>query len=146
MQETQGRCLCGEVTFTGLGALAPVEICHCDTCRRHTAGPLMSTYFAGGVRLDEAAALRWYESSTIAARGFCGRCGTTLFWRLRGSEAMSVSAHVVDAEPPAIAEHVFYDQKSPWYDFADDAPRVTAAQMRARFDAWRRRQDDEAGR
>lgn len=129
------------MAFTGLGALGPAEVCHCETCRRHTAGPLMSTWFADGVRLDEAAELRWYESSAIAARGFCGRCGTTLFWRLKGSANMSVSAHVVDDHPAAIREHVFIDEKPPWYDFADDAPRVTAAEMQARFEAWKRRQE-----
>jgi hypothetical protein len=138
--ETPGRCLCGAVTFTGLGAVGPAEVCHCTICRRHGAGPLMSTTFAEGVRLDAADELRWYASSSIAERGFCGRCGTSLFWRMRGSASMSVSAHAFEGEPPSIREHVFVDEKPAWYDFADAAPRVTAAQMHERLEAWRKKQ------
>lgn len=100
----------------------------------------MSTNFAGGVRLDTADELRWYASSTIAERGFCGRCGTSLFWRMRGGASMSVSAHAFEGEPTGIREHVFADEKPAWYDFTDEAPRVTAAQMHERLEAWRKKQ------
>lgn len=33
-----------------------------------------------------------------------------------------------DALEP-IEEHIFIDRKPPWYDFADDAPRLTAAEF-----------------
>lgn len=140
MKETKGQCLCGSVTFTGVGPLGAVEVCHCRTCRQHTAGPLMSTSFADGIRVDREGDLRWYASSPIAERGFCGHCGTTLFWRLTTSSAMSVSPHVLDATPESIREHVFSDEKPDWYAFADDAPRVTSAQMLARLEAWKKRQ------
>jgi hypothetical protein len=142
--ETPGRCLCGAITFTGLGAVAPAEVCHCTICRHHGAGPLMSTSFAGGIRLDTADELRWYASSAIAERGFCSRCGTILFWRMAGARTMSVSAHAIAAEPPGIREHVFVDQKPGWYDFADHAPRVTSAEMQERLRAWKAKRASEA--
>lgn len=135
---TAGRCLCGSVAFTGLGALGDAEVCHCSICRKHGAGPLMTVSFADGVRVDRDESLVWYATSRIAERGFCGRCGTILFWRLIGAAAMSVSAHVLDREPAAIREHVFWDDKPAWYDFADDAPKITRAQMRQRFEAWKK--------
>jgi len=101
----------------------------------------MSTSFADGIRIDRTGELRWYASSSIAERGFCGHCGTTLFWRLKTSSAMSVSPHVLEATPKGIREHVFCDEKPDWYEFADDAPRVTSAQMRERLEAWKQRQE-----
>ncbi len=135
-RESSGHCLCGAVRFTGLGAIGPAEVCHCGACRRHGAGPLMSVYFSEGVRLDASDALKWYASSKLAERGFCGACGSVLFWRMHGAEKPSVSAHAVDVRIESIAEHVFVDEKPEWYDFADSAPRITSATMRERLEAY----------
>lgn len=136
MNESVGHCLCGGVRFTGLGTCSPAEVCHCTVCRRHGAGPLMSVYFPEGVRFERDDTLKWYRSSNIAERGFCSECGTVLFWRMHGADKPSVSAHAVDAEITSIREHVFVDEKPDWYDFADDAPRITSQMMRERLEAY----------
>src|SRR5262249_16482183 len=78
-----GACLCGAVRFD---VTPPTKWCaHCRGTmggRAHGAGVV--TWFgahSSSVRIvagDEA--LRWYRSSAGARRGFCGTCGSMLFF------------------------------------------------------------------
>ncbi len=96
----------------------------------------MSALFAGGLEFRESAMLTWYGSSSIAERGFCAGCGSTLFWRIKGDANVAVSVHAFDRNAfSMIREHIFFDDKLHWYDFADDAPRRTGAEIIAEFKA-----------
>ena len=75
-----GGCLCGAVRYQVAGPLRPVVYCHCTQCRRNTGHYMAATAARHrDFRLTGEAQLRWYESSDAARRGFCGRCGSTLF-------------------------------------------------------------------
>lgn len=65
--------------------------------------------------------LKWFPSSEQANRGFCVRCGTTLFFEgMRWSDEIHVALAVMDdpldREPKA---HVFFDRHVPWMVFND---------------------------
>jgi hypothetical protein len=85
---------------------------------------------ADGVTLTKSDGLAWYASSDHSERGFCGHCGSTLFWRRSGAKrdwAVSVGT-LENGHGQRIAEHIWVDDKPGFYDFADDAPRLTAAE------------------
>lgn len=90
----------------------------------------------GGVSFESDATLSWYRSSETGERGFCSACGSTLFWRRVGAgSAMAVSAHALEpGHGLALNQHIWIDDKPDWYDFADDAPRLTAAEFLAEGD------------
>ena len=95
-----GRCLCGGITFVVTGPLRDVLNCHCHRCRRFTGHHMAAT----NGRVDDVeiadpeALLRWYEAAG-AAYGFCGRCGSSLFWRGAATpDRISISAGTLD--PP----------------------------------------------
>ena len=127
-----GQCLCGAVRFHGV--LQPgrgVGLCHCGQCRRWASGPFMAIRFEGGVAFDDETALRWYRSSEHGERGFCSQCGSSLFWREPGAGndvAISVST-LDDGHGIGIMEHIWVDDKPDWYEFTDDTPRRTAAEV-----------------
>lgn len=129
-----GSCLCGAVAFSGhVAEDTGVFVCHCGQCRRWSAGPLMVTRFEDGVEVAPGAPLAWYASSEHGERGFCTRCGTTLFWREPGAERhweVSVNA-LGDDHGLSLAAHIWVDFQPGWYDFADDAPRRTSAEILA---------------
>ena len=131
MGETlKGHCLCGAVRFSGRPDDG-IGICHCGQCRRWAAGPYMEVDMKTGVSIDAGAdVLKWYRSSDIGERGFCSKCGSTLFWRMVGAgAAMSVSANALeDGHGLNLTKHIWIDDKPDWYEFADDAPRKTAAE------------------
>src|SRR5260370_30096907 len=47
--------------------------------------------------------LKWYTASKEARRGFCGRCGSTLFWDGVGRDYISIAAGGLDDSPPRTA-------------------------------------------
>lgn len=133
MNPATGRCLCGDIGFTAKLPSKWVAHCHCTMCQR-SGGSAFITW----VGLDEndcriadpLGQLRWYRSSDQGERGFCGHCGSTLFFR---SQRWAGELHVtlanflgpVDRMPQA---HVFWDTRVPWVhlDAADGLPRKDA--------------------
>jgi hypothetical protein len=66
--------------------------------------------------------LRWYAASAKATRGFCGACGSSLFWKPADESYIAVLAGALD--PPTgleIAAHVFVADKADYYELDDDA-------------------------
>ena len=69
--------------------------------------------------------LAWYASSHEARRGFCARCGSTLFWEAHGRDYLSIAAGTLDdASGLAIACHIFVADKGHYYEITDAAPQI----------------------
>lgn len=129
----EGHCLCGAVSFRGVGDHEGIHCCHCRDCARWNGGPLLSVEFSQGYEIEGP--VRWYSSSEWAQRGSCECCGSALFWRMQDGSHCSAAIGAFD-EPGQfthIASHIFIDRKPGHYEFADDAPRLTAAQVIAQF-------------
>ncbi len=123
-----GSCLCGAVRFHAQGPSLFCCHCHCRWCRK-AHGAAFVTWFgvrAEGFVLDSGQeALRWFASSAPSRRGFCGACGTTLFYTstLDPGEvhiARAVMDGPVDREPSL---HIFTDHAVDWVRLGDDLPR-----------------------
>ncbi|MEO0973544.1 MAG: GFA family protein [Pseudomonadota bacterium] len=129
----RGQCLCGAVTFVAKGQSKGVHCCHCRDCARWNGGPLMAVEFTEGYDIDGP--VRWYVSSEWAERGSCERCGSALFWRMRTGDNLNASVGAFDDTTRfgAIHSHLFIDRKPAFYEFADDAPRLTAEEVIAMF-------------
>ena len=129
-----GGCLCGAVRFEGVLSDRGVQLCHCKMCRALSSGPFHTVKFVGGVTLTERRGLKWFESSDWGRRGFCGECGATLFWSMKGADdgrwPVSAGALDEDVEQP-LSKHIFVDHAPGYYAFADDAPRLTQAEVLA---------------
>lgn len=94
-----GRCNCGAVSFTVDGPLRDVWDCHCARCRRFTGHHMAATAAnPGNVTItDGDGALRWYQPCEGVHYGFCGRCGSSLFWRADAHpEKLSICAGTLD--------------------------------------------------
>ncbi len=129
-----GRCLCGDVTFTGHGDPGSVHVCHCSDCARWSGGPFLGITFKDGVTVNDGP-VRWFASSEWAERGSCSKCGSAMFWRLKDGSSFTVTAGTLEdkASLGPVSEHIFADQKPSYYDFKDDAPRLTAEEALAKF-------------
>lgn len=67
--------------------------------------------------------LKWYRSSDKARRGFCANCGSTLFWRLDGSDQIAIAAGTLDGPTGLkIIAHVFCLFAGDYYDLPEDIP------------------------
>ena len=143
MEETSkpratGRCLCGAVTYEVRGPMRDVSICHCVECRRWS-GYLGAFSRVAEARLDVSGdALRWIDSPDSdrhARRGFCGECGSSLFWQPAGVDYVNVAVGTLD-QPTGlpIAGHWYTHQAGDWDVLPDDGlPRdddLTRAERR----------------
>lgn len=77
--------------------------------------------------IDGAAHLRWFTSATGdagARRGFCGRCGSSLFWDAPDRATISISAGTLDgASGLRTMGHIYLSQAGDYYELpADGTP------------------------
>ena len=94
-----GGCLCGAVRYAVNGPLRDVLECHCSMCRRtHGHIGAYSAVPRATLELTDATGLRWHRSSDKARRGFCGTCGSSLFWDPIDKDYIAVAAGTID--PP----------------------------------------------
>ena len=117
----RGGCLCGAVRYEVRGPLRGVVNCHCGQCRRsHGHVAAYSSVRAQDLVLREAGTLTWFRSSERARRGFCGICGSRLFWEPLGQGRLAVAAGSFD--PPSGLEtigHIFTAEAGDYYEITD---------------------------
>jgi hypothetical protein len=133
-----GGCLCGAIRYEIEGELAPVQICHCEDCRKAQGSafaanmPLSTEQFrltAGETRL------RAYESSPGKERVFCSVCGSPLFSRFSGRPGtVRIRAGTLDPGAPVeVGFHFFTASKADWWSISDDLPRYPGARPPAQM-------------
>ncbi|MGB5621125.1 MAG: GFA family protein [Gammaproteobacteria bacterium] len=126
---TTGHCLCGAVTYTAEEVQTDIHSCHCGMCRRWTGGPAFAAS-VGKVTFQGEENITRYDSSAWAERGFCNRCGTNLFYRLK--EANHYVLWMGTFDDPAqfkLAGEIYIEEKPPAYDLAGDHPRLTGEEF-----------------
>lgn len=126
MTARAGGCLCGAVRFLLRGPLRDVVNCHCSQCRRtHGHFGAYTSLGLEGLELLEQRGLKWYQSSALARRGFCGECGASLFWQERGSEHIEVAAGTLDA-PTGLRTccHIHTASAGDYYSLDDELPHL----------------------
>jgi hypothetical protein len=127
-----GQCLCGAVRVSA-DVSAEVGACQWTFCRRW-GGPLLAVESHGEVDFAGAEHIGVFGSSDWAERGFCKRCGSHLFYRLKegGLHALPVGLFG-DGERWEFAQEIFIDEKPAFYDFANDTEKRTGAEVFAQF-------------
>ncbi len=125
MDERTGGCLCGAVTYRVAGPMRPVVACHCGQCRKASGHHVAATSAARKV-VEISGEVTWYQSSETARRGFCGVCGSNLFWDGPGSN-LSISAGTIDGETGlSLVGHIYCADKGDYYEIADGLPQADA--------------------
>lgn len=119
-----GRCLCGAVTFSVGFPTKWIAHCHCTLCQRAHGAAFVTWVSSEAQRFgvdDPERVLRWYRSSADAERGFCSRCGSSLFFRSKNwpGEVHVARANFIselDREPQV---HGYYDTHVGWFEVND---------------------------
>lgn len=116
-----GACLCGANRFTLPGPMGEVTACHCSQCRK-TSGHFAASFDASEASLDwQARFVTEHVSPDGGTRGFCGTCGSGLYFR-KGPD-FAVEAGVVDNPTGGrLARHMFIADKGDYYTIDDGLP------------------------
>lgn len=130
----KGRCLCGAVEFEVEKPVHSIGVCHCEMCRRWTGGAWPVIHCTDPVTFKGEEHIVRYGSSDWAERGFCGKCGTTLFYSLRGQDEYALSVGALDDQKNlTMNEQIFVDEKPGWYDFANKTGMLTGEEVFAKY-------------
>ena len=119
-----GGCQCGAVRYALHAVPGNTHFCHCRMCQRAVGGPFAA--FTGLPR----AQIEWtrgepafFQSSSVAKRGFCRDCGTPLSFAYDRSDRFSVTIGSLDhPETVPIARHYGVESKMPWLKLCDGLP------------------------
>ncbi|TDJ36640.1 MAG: GFA family protein [Gammaproteobacteria bacterium] len=126
-----GHCLCGAVSFTAEDVETDIHTCHCSMCRRWAGGPGFAAG-VGSVQFSGEELITRYDSSAWAERGFCSRCGSNLFYRLKDANHYILQMGTFDDQSSfKVSGEIYIDEKPAGYDLAGDHPRMTGEEFMA---------------
>ncbi len=120
-------CACGAIKFEIHGEPINAAVCHCKQCKKATGAPLfMAPAFHDRDVTMKKGEAKWFQSSSKAKRGFCGDCGSPLFFKFENSEATDVLIGCFD-DPHQIepTEHLWSDERMSWLPVDDSLPCYT---------------------
>ena len=120
-----GSCLCEAVSFEVSEPLSAPDACHCDNCRRQSGHYWASTDVSGdALTLDDETHLRWFHSSDQVRRGFCAKCGSSLFWDPIDHDTIAVAMGAFDGPTDTQLEmHIFVAEQGDYYEITDELPQ-----------------------
>ncbi len=119
-----GRCECGSVKYQSAGPWRDIISCHCETCRRTSGHFWAATAVpAEALEITHDEGLTWFRSSDVAKRGFCDRCGASLFYQHDSKSYIAVAAGSLDAPTGLkLVEEVFTHEKGNYYTLTPNLP------------------------
>jgi hypothetical protein len=121
----EGGCICGAIRYRVRGRPSNTMICHCQTCRRVAASPVVAwvTFSKSEFQLVQGHPSE-FRSSAPVRRSFCGSCGTQLTYAHDDSPATvditTCSLDNPDAFPPT--HHSWLSHDLAWVHFGDGLP------------------------
>ncbi|MBN34047.1 MAG: aldehyde-activating protein [Rhodospirillaceae bacterium] len=103
-----GGCQCGAVRYALYRSPVNPHICHCRTCQKAMGSPKL------------------FKSSTIVTRGFCGDCGTPLWFRFEGDTWIGFTLGSLDDPDQVPPTRAFgAESKRRWFDGLHNLPHLT---------------------
>jgi class 3 adenylate cyclase len=137
-----GGCLCGNIRYEATQPPLGSMLCHCSICRRFSGAPVLggTTFLSDAVTFTKAQP-KYYKSSSIAERGFCPECGTSITYR--GTVAqwtkwiMVFTATLDDPENHPPTYHLGIETAMPWLNIVDELPRTACRDSPSLVEAYR---------
>tara|TARA_Y100000996_G_scaffold334074_1_gene270453 strand:- start:417 stop:842 length:426 start_codon:yes stop_codon:yes gene_type:complete len=112
MKKINGSCLCKNISFEIFNECRYSVLCHCTMCQKSNAE--FSNYTKvqkKNFKFKNKKTLKWFNSSKSFKRGFCSKCGSSLFFQSRLSDLeLAVSTGSLNSSVP-VKGHIYYEDK-----------------------------------
>jgi hypothetical protein len=96
-EQMTGGCACGRVRFSVPIDSDEAYLCHCRMCQRASGAISLAMKNVLQAEVSWDGEPDWYDSSPIAVRPFCSKCGSTLGFKFKdGSEKMDLTVASFD--------------------------------------------------
>ena len=121
----KASCLCGSIKLKTQGYHRNVQNCHCIQCMKtHGHYAAYTNVEERNVKFLKKRTLRWFKSSKRAKRGFCNKCGASLFFKIIGAKTISIAAGMF-SKPIKLKTtmNIFVKGKSDYYKLDSRMPK-----------------------
>ena len=121
----KASCLCGGIQLRTQGYHQNVHNCHCIQClKTHGHYAAYTNVEERNVRFFKKRTLKWFKSSQRAKRGFCNKCGASLFFKIMGVKTINIAAGMFN-RPVKLKTtmNIFVKEKSDYYKLDSRMPK-----------------------
>ena len=121
----KASCLCGGIQLRTYGYHRDVENCHCIQCMKtHGHHAAYTNVQEQNVQFSKKNTLKWFRSSKSAKRGFCRKCGASLFFKSIGSNNISIAAGMFNGPTKLKTKmNIFVKGKLDYYKLDNHLPK-----------------------
>ena len=119
------NCLCGGIKFKTKGHHRDIHNCHCIQCMKtHGHHAAYTAVKLDNIKFYKKKTLKWFKSSKGAKRGFCNKCGASMFFKSIGSKEMHISAGMFNRPVKLKTEmNIFVKNKLEYYKLDNRLPK-----------------------
>ena len=128
----EGGCICGAIRYRVVGEPTNSMICHCQTCRRVAASPIVAwvTFPAAQFQLLQGQPTAFHSSQPVR-RTFCAACGTPLTYEHSDSNGF-VDITTCSLDNPQLfppTHHSWLSHDLAWVRFGDGLPTFAESRL-----------------
>jgi hypothetical protein len=122
---TEGGCICGAIRYSVSGQPTNSMVCHCQTCRRVAASPVVAwvSFPTAQFRILQGQPSTFHSTPPVR-RTFCAGCGTPLTYEIADSvgfiDVTTCSLDNPELFPPT--HHSWLSHDLAWVRFGDGLP------------------------
>lgn len=134
----KGSCLCGDVEFEVRKVHGPVEICHCNRCRKVSGTDSLTmvrflkddyTLLKGENRIESYAAPILYREPAYRT-SFCSQCGSPVPPKEIPGDFFEIPAGLFDEDPGIHPDkHIMIEFVPSWHRITDELPQYSIRDM-----------------
>ena len=131
MSKRSGQCMCGAVKFT-IETPERFSACFCKMCQQWASGMFMGVHTSSFEVTEGEVSV--FKSSDWADRGFCGTCGSNIYYHARDYGTPSVALGTLD-DTSGIENVVryFIEKKPDGLELGGEVKSMTEAECMAHF-------------
>ncbi len=134
-----GGCACGRIRFEAAIDSDEAYLCHCRMCQRASGSVSLAMVGIDQADVRWSHEPDWYESSAIAQRPYCAKCGTSLGFRYTtDTDRMDLTVAAFD-NPPYFRPTSHFGAESiheAWLD-TSGLPRTRSDGYQKLVERWR---------
>ena len=121
----KASCLCGGIQLRTQGYHRDVQNCHCMQCMKtHGHYAAYTNVQEQNVKFLKKKTLKWFKSSKRSRRGFCKKCGASLFFKVISSNNISIAAGMFNGPTKLNTKmNIFVKGKLDYYELDNHLPK-----------------------
>ena len=128
----KASCLCGSIQFKTQGNHRDIHNCHCIQCMKtHGHHAAYTAVKLENIKFLKEKTLKWFKSSKRAKRGFCNKCGASMFFKVKESKNIHIAAGMFNKPVKLKTElNIFAKGKLEYYKLDNRLPKFSRYQKK----------------